>query len=89
MGGTKRKPELLEHREQSVNRWVGPVVPEVVGHMEGTWGFLPRAVRSHWRSLSVELQGPIEMCQRWLGLWQMPWGDEETGGGGGMGVACS
>lgn len=46
VGGTERNPELLEHREQLVKRWVDPIILELDGCVEEDTGLHPKCIET-------------------------------------------
>lgn len=59
VGGTKRKPELLERREQLVKRRVDLIIPELGGHAEEDTGLHPKCSKKPSMTLSLDLPGLI------------------------------
>lgn len=59
MGGTQRKPELLERREQLVKRQVDLIISELGGHVEEDTGFHPKCSKKPLMTLSLDLHGLI------------------------------
>lgn len=59
VGGAKRKPGLLERREQLVKRWADLIISELGGHVEEDTGFHPKCSKKPLMTLSLDLHGLI------------------------------